>query len=193
MIKKFPGILLFTLVEALGIGFFWDKFFDLKQILVASLIAIPFLILEHIMAKNVSQGLPLFNISMSHLPKQIVLGITEIAFWDVWRLIHERVEFPLVGPLLAVLVFAGLLVLQHNAEGNVNSGAGFFSNLFRSQGVLISIIESFTAFAWLLADDLYQTVTSDNNARLIALIPIFLGLLIEHFVRVIGEAHKENV
>lgn len=192
-IKKFFGILLFTLVETIGVGLVWDIFFDKNQIVVASLAAFGFFVLEHVMAKNVSQGLPLFSISSSHIVKQVVLGITEVIFWDVWRLIHVRVEFPAVGPLLAVVVFAALLVLQHNAEGNTNSGAPFFSDLLRSQGVLISVIESFTAFAWLIFEDSASAALGDNKGRFVALIPLFLGLLLEHFVRVFGEARKQNV
>lgn len=192
-LRKFAGILLFTLVETIGVGLVWEMFFDQHRIVVASVAAFGFFVLEHILAKNVSQALPLFNISKAHIFKQIVLGVTEVIFWDVWRLIHERVEFPGVGPSLAIVVFAALLVLQHNAEGNTNSGAPFFSNLFRSQGVLISVIESYTAFGWLAFDSLAQGVLGDVNARLVALVPLFIGLLLEHFVRVFGEAKNQNV
>jgi hypothetical protein len=191
--RKFVGILLFTLVETLGVGLVWEIFFDQNKIVLASVAAFAFFTVEHIMAKNVSQGLPIFSISGSHIFKQIVLGVTEVVFWDVWRLIHERVEFPAIGPSLAIVVFAALLVLQHNAEGNTNSGAPFFSNLFRSQGVLISVIESFTAFAWLVFDNQAAATIGESNARLIALIPLFIGLLTEHFVRVFGEAKGQNV
>jgi hypothetical protein len=184
-VRKFLGILLFTLVETLGVGLVWDVIFDGHRIVLASLAAFLFFTVEHIMAKNVSQGLPIFSISKSHIVKQLVLGVTEVVFWDVWRLIHERVEFPTVGPSLAIVVFAALLVLQHNAEGNTNSGAPFFSKLLRSQGVLISVIEAFTAFAWLVFDN--------QAGRLAALVPLFIGLLTEHFVRVFGEAKGANV
>lgn len=183
--KKFVGILLFTLVETAGVGLVWDVLFDAKKIVIASIAAFGFFTLEHIIAKNVSQGLPLLNISKAHFIKQIILGVTEVVFWDVWRLIHERVEFPKVGPIVALVVFAFLLVAQHNAEFNTNNGLPFFSKLFRGQGLLISVIESFTAFGWILFDD--------QAGRVLALIPLFIGLAVEHYVRTFGEPKGLNV
>lgn len=184
--RKFIGILLFTLVETIGVGLVWDVLFDGKKIVLASIAAFGFFVVEHIIAKNVGQGLPLFNFSLSHFPKQVMLGVTEVIFWDVWRLIHERVEFPKVGPIVALIVFAFLLVAQHNAEFNVNGGLPFFSKPFRGQGLLISVIESFTAFGWILFDDL-------TNNRVLALIPLFIGLGVEHYVRQFGEPKGLNV
>lgn len=183
--KKFLKVLGFSILEALTFGVLWDKLFDGGHILLASLVSFPLVAIEHIMARNTANDKPLLSGFFQRLPLQLVLGATELVFWDVWRLIHERVEFEHFGPVLGLVVFALLLILQHNAEHNVNDGSSIFTKLFRGQGVVISVIEAVTAMAWLFADD--------ANGIVLALIPLLLGLTVEHTVREFGEPKGLNV
>jgi hypothetical protein len=184
-LKKFLKVLGFSILEALTFGLLWDVFFDKGAIVTASLLSFPLVAIEHIMARNTADDLPLFANFFKRLPLQLILGATELVFWDVWRLIHQRVEPEHFGPILGMVVFALLLIPQHNAEHNVNTGENFFKKLFRGQGVVISVIEAVTAMGWLFAED--------TNGRLLALIPLVLGLTVEHVVREFGEPKGLNV
>lgn len=182
--KKLFGLVVFTVIETLAIGLLWDHFFDAGRIVLASALTFAFLSVEHIVARNTSEGKGLFSRFGFRLGDQLVLGVTEIIFWDVWRLIHQAREG--VGPAVAVVVFLLLLTVQHNVEHNVNGADGFFHRVFRSQGLTISFIEAVTALGWLLLDE------QGTGHQLIALVPLFAGLLIEHVVRVFGEQTGAN-
>lgn len=182
--KKIFGLAVFTLIETLAIGLLWDHFFDAGHIVLASALAFAFLSLEHIIARNTSDGKGLLANLTYRIGPQLILGVTEIIFWDVWRLIHQAAQG--VGPALAVIVFLLLLTVQHNAEHNVNGADGFFKGFFRSQGLTISFIEAVTALGWLLLDD------QGTGHQLLALVPLFVGLFVEHVVRVFGEQTGAN-
>lgn len=181
-VKKFIKILIFSVLEALTIGLLWDIFFDKGMIVVASLATFLLLAVEHILARNTGDGLPLFASFWKRFGLQAVLGATEIIFWDIWRVIHQTKHLPEgVGPVVALIVFATLMWPQHNAEQNVSTGGGFFSKIFRVNGVTISFIEATTALAWILVDDI------GGGHRILALVPLAIGLFFEHVVRIIGE------
>lgn len=176
---------MFSALEALTIGLLWDFFFDRGQIILASVLTFALLAIEHVFARNTGNGLNLFSNFRKRFGLQLVLGATEIVFWDIWRLVHESMKLPQgLGPVLAMVIFALFMIPQHNAEHNVSNDVGFFKRLFRVQGVTISFIEAVTALAWLLADDI------GTGHRLLSLIPLTAGLVVEHVVRIFGEEHQ---
>ena len=184
---KLFKIIVFSALEALTIGLLWDSFFDKGHIVVASLLTFLLLAVEHIMARNTANGLGLLANLKQRLGLQVLLGATEIVFWDIWRLIHEDIkQVPGLGPVVALVVFTLLMTVQHNAEHNVNGTEGFFKKLFRSQGLTISLIEATSALAWILTDDI------GTGHRLLALVPLGLGLVTEHVVREFGEPLGAN-
>jgi hypothetical protein len=181
--NKFLKIVVFSILEALTIGLLWDVLFDAGHIVLAALATFLLIAIEHIFARNAADGKNLFSNLGFRLGPQAILGATEMVFWTIWRLLHERI--PVVGPIIAVVVFGLLMVPQHNAEANVNGGRDpLLKRLFRSQGVTISFIEAITAMGWLLADDV--------SGRALSLIPLFIGLLFEHVVREFGEPAGAN-
>lgn len=185
--KKFLKIVVFSILEALTIGIIWDIFFDRGQIVLASILTFLLLAIEHIFARNTARGVGLFANFRERFGLQAVLGATEIIFWDIWRLIHQGIKkFPGVGPVVALVVFALLMTPQHNAEHNVSNNNNFFKKLFRTQGLTISFIEAVTALAWILTDDL------GTGHRFLSLVPLGLGLVIEHVVREFGEPVGAN-
>ncbi len=185
--KKFLKIVVFSILEALTIGLIWDFFFVKHQIVLASLLTFLLLAIEHVFARNTARGVNLFANFRERFGLQAVLGATEIIFWNIWRLIHEGIKrFPGLGPVIAMVVFGLLMVPQHNAEHNISNGNGFFKKLFRTQGLTISFIEAVTAMGWLLADDI------GTGHRLLSLIPLSVGLVVEHVVREFGEPHGAN-
>jgi len=185
--SKFLKIVVFSILEALTIGLLWDVFFDQGRIVLASALAFPLIAVEHVMARNAADGKGLFYRLTHRFGLQLLLGATEIIFWDIWRLIHQDIKvLEGVGPVVALVVFFLLMTPQHNAEHNVNTDNGFFLKLFRSQGLTISLIEAVTALAWILTDDL------GSGHRLLALVPLALGLQVEHVVREFGEPTGAN-
>jgi hypothetical protein len=185
--NKFLKIIVFSLLEALTIGLLWDFFFDKGQIVLASLLTFLLLAVEHVFARNTADGKNLFSNLKHRFGLQAVLGATEIVFWDIWRLIHKGLsKLPGVGPVLALVVFSLLMIPQHNLEQNVNSDQPFWKRIFRSQGVAISVIEAVTALAWILTDDI------GTGHQLLALVPLGLGLAVEHAVREFGEPRGAN-
>lgn len=184
---KFLKIIVFSLLEALTIGLLWDKLFDSGHIILASLSTFLLLAVEHIFARNTADAKNLFYNLKHRFGLQSILGATEIVFWDVWRIIHEGIKkIPGLGPVVAMIVFTLLMIPQHNVEQNVNSDTPFFKRVFRSQGVVISVIEAVTALAWILMDDI------GTGHRLLALVPLGLGLAVEHAVREYGEPLGAN-
>jgi hypothetical protein len=185
--KKFLKIVLFSAIETAVFGLLWDFFFDKGQIVLGSLLAFLPIAIEHIIARNTADGLGIFANFRKRFGLQAILGATELVFWDVWRLIHEGIKkVPGLGPVVAMVVFGLLMTVQHNAEHNVSNNNGFFKKLFRSQGLTISFIEAVTAMAWLLADDI------GTGHRLLSLIPLGIGLTVEHVVREFGEPVGAN-
>ena len=185
--NKLLKIAVFSVLEALTIGILWDFFFDKGHIVVASLLTFLLLAVEHIFARNTADGDGLFYNLKHRFGLQAILGATEIVFWDAWRLIHEKVKFLAgIGPTVALIIFMLLMIPQHNVEHNVNTDQSFFYKVFRSQGVVISLIEAVTALAWIMLDDI------GTGHRLLALVPLFLGLVTEHAVREFGEPHGAN-
>lgn len=185
--KKFLKIVLFSAIETAVFGLLWDFFFDKGHILLASALAFLPIAIEHIIARNTADGKSIFADFKKRFGLQAVLGVTELAFWDVWRIIHEGIKkVPGLGPVVAMVVFGLLMTVQHNAEHNVSNGNNFFKKLFRTQGLTISFIEAVTAMAWLLADDI------GSGHRLLSLIPLGVGLTVEHVVREFGEPTGAN-
>lgn len=185
--NKFLKIVLFSAIETAVFGLLWDFFFDKGHIVLASVLSFLPIAVEHIIARNAADGLSVFANLKKRFGLQALLGATELVFWDIWRLIHEGIKkVQGLGPVLAVVVFGLLMTLQHNAENNVNTGNKLFKKLFRSQGLVISFIEAMTAMGWLLADDL------GTGHRFLSLVPLGIGLTIEHAVREFGEPHGAN-
>lgn len=185
--NKFLKIVLFSAVETAVFGLLWDFFFDKGHIVLASLLAFLPIAVEHIIARNTADGVGIFANFRKRFGLQAILGATELVFWDVWRLVHESTAIPQgLGPVIAMVIFGLLMTAQHNAEHNVSNGNGFFKKLFRSQGLTISFIESVTAMGWLLADNI------GTGHRLLSLIPLGVGLTVEHVVREFGEPKGAN-
>ena len=173
-IKKFIKVVVFSALEALTIGVLWDVLFDGGHIVLAALATFLLIAVEHIWARNAADGVGLFSNFKKRFGFQAILGATEMVFWTVWRILHERI--PVIGPVIALVVFGFLMVPQHNSEANLNGGKDpLLKRLFRTQGVTISFIEAMTAMGWLLADDKF--------GRALSLVPLFIGLLFEHVTR----------
>jgi hypothetical protein len=180
--KKFLRIILFSAIETVTFGLLWDFFFDKGHIVLASVLAFLPIAVEHIIARNTADNVPITANFKQRFGLQALLGATELVFWDIWRLIHEGIKkIPGLGPSLAMVVFGLLMTVQHNAEHNVFGKDSLFKKLFRSQGLTISFIEAVTAMAWLLADD------AGSGHRFLSLIPLGVGLTVEHVVREFGE------
>ena len=185
--NKFLKIVLFSAIETAVFGLLWDFFFDKEHIVLASVLSFLPIAIEHIIARNTADGLGVFANLKKRFGLQALLGATELVFWDIWRLIHEGIKkIPGLGPVVAMVVFGLLMTVQHNAENNVNTGKKFLNKLFRSQGLVISFIEAVTAMGWLLADDI------GTGHRFLSLIPLGIGLAVEHSVREFGEPHGVN-
>ena len=177
-IKKFLKIILFSAIETAVFGLLWDFFFDQGHILLAALLSFLPIAIEHIIARNASEGLSIFANFRKRFGLQALLGATELTFWTIWRLIHQGIKkIPGLGPIIAMVVFGLLMTVQHNGEFNVNNGDSLFKRLFRTQGLTISFVEAVTALGWLLSDDL------GTGHRFLSLVVLGVGLTTEHIIR----------
>jgi hypothetical protein len=184
-LNKLFKIIIFSVLETATIGLLWDVLFDKGLIIIAALTTFLLIAIEHVMARNTADNLALFANFGHRFAAQAFLGATEMVFWTIWRLIHEKGPAA-IGPVIALVIFSLLLTVQHNAEQNLNSDKKLFQRLIRSQGLTISIIEASTALAWLLVDDI------GTGHRLLATVPLLLGLTVEHVVREFGEPAGVN-
>lgn len=177
MMRKFPGILLFSAIEVAGlIG--WLAAVDAGQRILALLILEVTFILEHIVTDNLLHERVLFNLRGLPLGQIVVFSTIETVIWAVWLLLWDVSRF-------AAGIFLGLgLTLEHTLSKNVHERRGLFDKIIDLTTIPHTIVEAVTAGAWLNLVRMAQPVGGA--------VVLLVGSVIEHTIAVTGTRTPQN-
>lgn len=103
-----------------------------------------FLTVEHVLSYNVVHQRPLITLSDVPVGRIVVFSAIEAVIWSVWLALSG------VQPLVAVVVLAGLLLVEHNITDNVFKMRAFFAGLLDLNTAVFSAIEAVGGVLWLL-------------------------------------------
>lgn len=98
---------------------------------------------EHILAYNVIHGRGLLDLRGVPIAQKAVVSVIETGIWAVWLVLTD------LNPIVAAVVLAGLLIVEHTLSDNVFKGKGLFSRLIDGRTIVFSLIEAVGAAIWL--------------------------------------------
>ena len=99
--------------------------------------------IEHLVAYNVIHNHGLFNLQGVPIGQKAVVSLIESFIWALWLVLTG------LNAILAAIVLAGLLVVEHTLSDNVFKGRGLFSRLLDARTIGFSLIEAVGAGIWL--------------------------------------------
>lgn len=161
------GIGVFTGVEIVGL-IVWLMLATTGAGAVGAAILFGLLVIEHIIASNVTGFRPLANLQNVPVLQIAVFSALETGVWVAWLLLTN------VNQLLAAAVLGAGLIVEHTISDNVAKGQGLFSQLVDERTVGFSLIETVAAVVWL------QQVGEGNAAGGIVVLAILSTL--EHIM-----------
>jgi len=133
---------------------------------------------EHIMAYNVIHNRGLLDLRGVPVGQKSVVSLIESGIWALWLVLAG------LNAILAGVVLAGLLVLEHTISDNVFKGRGTFSRLLDARTIGFSLIEAVGAGIWL--------VLVDANMAVVGIVILLVASFIEHTLAV-ALARKQTV
>ncbi len=133
--------------------------------------------IEHILAYNVIHNRGLLDLLGVPIGQKAVVSLIESAIWALWLALAN------LNAILAAIVLAGLLVLEHTLSDNVFKGKGLFSKLLDARTIGFSLIETVGAGAWL--------ALVDANMAAVGILILAIASFIEHTLAV-ALARKET-
>lgn len=152
MINKQVGIAVFTAVEVatlvvwLAVALAAD---DITDSIIALVVLIIGFTVEHLITFNVIHKRPLFDFSGLPVGQKAVVSLIETAIWVVWLTLARMEVFDGFDHIVAVIVLAGLLIIEHTVSDNVFTRKKLFEKLADKRTVGFSIIEAAGAAIWL--------------------------------------------
>lgn len=157
MVNKQIGITVFTTVEVITLVVWLAIAFaatDLLGSIIAALVLIGGFTFEHLITFNVIHNRGLFNFTGLPVRQKAVVSLIETAIWIVW-LVIARVEL-LHGfaHIIAAVILAGLLIIEHTISDNVFTRKRLFERLADKRTIGFSIIEATGGAIWLALVDI---------------------------------------
>jgi len=98
---------------------------------------------EHILAYNVIHGRGLLDLRGVPIAQKAVVSVIETGIWALWLVLAD------LNAIVAAVVLAGLLIVEHTLSDNVFKGKGLFSRLIDARTIVFSLIEAVGAAIWL--------------------------------------------
>lgn len=171
MSKLFIGVVLFTLVEFLGVDR-WEALAPTQKLLAVLVLYLGFLV-EHVISSRVRTG-------GVRLGPVVVVAVVETVTWVGWRALVP------VEPIAAVVVFAVGLHVGHALESNLLAGrrllAQLGTQLIDVVNIVTTVIETVTGVLWL--------GLLGRGAVVVARGVLAAGLLIEHSVATFARVRR---
>ena len=99
--------------------------------------------IEHILAYNVVHGRGLLDLRGVPIGQKAVVSVIETAIWALWLALAE------LNAIVAAIVLAGLLIVEHTLSDNVFKHKGLFARLIDGRTIGFSLIEAVGAAIWL--------------------------------------------
>ena len=145
-IAVFTAIEVITLVAWLAIALAAT---DVYSSILAGVVLIVGFIIEHIIAYNVINNRNLLDLRKVPIPQKAVVSVIETTIWILWLILAGVDTFDVFDALIAAVVLAGLLIVEHTLSDNVFKHKRLFERLTDKRTVVFSIIESGGAAIWL--------------------------------------------
>ena len=134
--------------------------------------------IEHILAYNVIHNRGLLDLPGVPIGQKAVVSLIESAIWALWLVLAN------LNLILAAIVLAGLLILEHTVLDNVFKGRGLFSKLLDARTIGFSLIEAVGAAIWL--------ALVEANLAVVGIVILAVASFIEHTLAV-ALARKQTV
>ncbi len=172
------GIVVFTIVEVAALVI-WLALVrsdaGIYQVSISSVVAglavlAVGITVEHVLAYNVINGRGLLNFRGAPVGKKAVVSVIETAIWGLWLALTS------LNAIIAAVVLAGLLIVEHTLSDNVFRDRGLFSRLIDARTIGFSIIEAAGAAIWL--------VLVAANQAVVGIAILAVASLIEHMMAV---------
>ncbi len=125
---------------------------------------------EHLLAYNVIKGRDLLDLRGVPIGQKAVVSVIETAIWAVWLILAG------LNAIVAAVVLAGLLIVEHTLSDNVFKGRGLFSRLLDGRTIVFSIVEAAGAAIWL--------ALVDANLAIVGIVVLVVASFIEHTMAV---------
>lgn len=145
-IAVFTAIEVITLVAWLAIALAAT---DVYSSILAGVVLIVGFIIEHIIAYNVINNRNLLDLRKVPIAQKAVVSVIETTIWILWLILAGVDTFDVFDALIAAVVLAGLLIVEHTLSDNVFKHKRLFERLTDKRTVVFSIIESGGAAIWL--------------------------------------------
>ena len=126
--------------------------------------------IEHLVAYNVIHNRGLFNLQGVPIGQKAVVSLIESFIWALWLVLTG------LNAILAAIVLAGLLVVEHTLSDNVFNGRGLFSRLLDARTIGFSLIEAVGAGIWL--------ALVEANMAILGIVVLVVASFIEHTLSV---------
>lgn len=156
MVNKQVGIVVFTAVEVVTLVVWLILALEASDALfsiLAVLVLIGGLTLEHLITYNVIHKRSLFNFRGLPVGKKAVVSLIETGIWVVWLVIARQDIAGGFEHVIAAVVLFGLLIIEHTISDNVFTGKKLFERLADKRTIGFSIVEAAGAAIWLVLID----------------------------------------
>ena len=151
---------------------------NIGSMLAALAVLIVGFTIEHLVAYNVIHNRGLFDLQGVPIGQKAVVSLIESFIWVLWLVLADR------NAILAIVVLAGLLVVEHTLSDNVFKGRGLFSKLLDARTIGFSLIEAVGAGIWL--------ALVEANMAVLGILILVVASFIEHTLAV-GLARQQTV
>ena len=98
------------------------------------------------------------------------MSLVETVIWALWLVLAG------LNAILAAVVLAGLLILEHSLSDNVFKGKGLFSRLLNGRTMGFSLIEAVGAAIWL--------ALVEANLSVVGILILVVASFVEHTMAV---------
>ena len=171
------GIVVITAVEVASLAI-WLTFVQRGLPIVGIVVLAVGLIVEHLLSYNVINRRGLLQLAGLPVAKKALVSLIETGIWALWLTLAGLTLLPQpnLNVILAAVVLAVLLVVEHSLSDNVFKDKGLFSRLADGRTISFSIIEAVGATIWL-------ALVQDNLA-VVGIAVLTVGALIEHTMAV---------
>lgn len=146
-IAIFTAIEVITLVVWLAIAL---AAADIYSRILAAVVLIVGFTIEHIISYNVINNRSLFDFHKVPIAQKAVVSVIETTIWILWLILAGLGAFDGFDALIAAVVLAGLLIVEHTLSDNVFKHRRLFERFVDKRTIIFSIIESTGAATWLV-------------------------------------------
>jgi len=108
--------------------------------------------IEHVLAYNVINRRGLLDLRGAPVGKKAVVSVIETGIWALWLALAD------LNGIVAAVVLAVLLIVEHTLSDNVFKDRGIFSRLIDARTIGFSIIETAGAAIWLVLVEAGQAI-----------------------------------